>query len=185
MTDFRSTIASIGDALQQASIPYMLIGGQAVLVHGQPRLTEDIDITLGIGPAEYERLLVLATKLDLTPLVDDPSSFVRTTHVLPTRSVTTGIRVDFIFSSTQYEAGAIARAIPIELNARTVHFATAEDLIIHKLLAARERDIEDIRGIVSRKGDAVDWEYVERWTQAFLDIPEHEDIASILAEIRS
>ncbi len=25
----------------------MLIGGQAVLLHGQPRLTEDIDVTLG------------------------------------------------------------------------------------------------------------------------------------------
>ena len=29
----------------------MVIGGQAVLVHGQPRLTQDIDITLGVEPA--------------------------------------------------------------------------------------------------------------------------------------
>jgi len=27
----------------------MVIGGQAVLLYGEPRLTRDIDITLGIG----------------------------------------------------------------------------------------------------------------------------------------
>ena len=29
----------------------MLIGGQAVLLHGRPRLTEDIDIALGVDPS--------------------------------------------------------------------------------------------------------------------------------------
>jgi hypothetical protein len=32
--------------LNEQNIPYMIIGGQAVLLYGKPRLTRDIDITL-------------------------------------------------------------------------------------------------------------------------------------------
>ena len=45
-----SLLAKISLRLEQRGIPYMVIGGQAVLVHGEPRLTRDIDITLGAGP---------------------------------------------------------------------------------------------------------------------------------------
>ncbi len=31
-------------SLDNANIPYMIIGGQAVLIYGTPRLTRDIDI---------------------------------------------------------------------------------------------------------------------------------------------
>jgi hypothetical protein len=31
----------------------MIIGGQAVLLYGEPRLTKDIDITLGRGCQNY------------------------------------------------------------------------------------------------------------------------------------
>ncbi len=47
---FTTLLATIATALDQASIPYMVIGGQAVLLYGEPRLTEDIDITLGLSP---------------------------------------------------------------------------------------------------------------------------------------
>lgn len=39
----------IATALDQGALPYMIIGGQAVLLYGEPRLTKDIDITLGAG----------------------------------------------------------------------------------------------------------------------------------------
>ncbi len=35
----------------------MLIGGQAVLLHGRPRLTEDIDITVGADPGRLDEVL--------------------------------------------------------------------------------------------------------------------------------
>jgi len=39
-------IKKIAFNLDKAKIPYMIIGGQAVLLYGVPRLTRDIDITL-------------------------------------------------------------------------------------------------------------------------------------------
>ena len=44
-----SLLEKTAAALENAAIPYMIIGGQAVLVYGEPRLTKDIDITLGVG----------------------------------------------------------------------------------------------------------------------------------------
>jgi hypothetical protein len=58
---------------------------------------------------------------------------------------------------TPYEAGAIARAVPVELAGVEVPYATAEDLILHKLFAGRARDIEDVRGIVARHSARLDW----------------------------
>jgi len=53
---FKELITKIGDALNSKSIPYMIIGGQAVLIYGEPRLTRDIDITLGIGQLKNFRV---------------------------------------------------------------------------------------------------------------------------------
>ena len=46
---FDQIIARVGASLDQAGLPYMIIGGQAVLLYGEPRLTRDIDITLGVN----------------------------------------------------------------------------------------------------------------------------------------
>ena len=45
---FEELIARIAGELKKADLPYMIIGGQAVLLYGSPRMTKDIDITLGL-----------------------------------------------------------------------------------------------------------------------------------------
>ena len=45
---FRRLLSNIGCALDRHEIPYMIIGGQALLLYGEPRLTKDIDVTLGV-----------------------------------------------------------------------------------------------------------------------------------------
>ncbi|GAF75408.1 unnamed protein product, partial [marine sediment metagenome] len=44
---FEEILAKLARALDKNNIPYMIIGGQAVLLYGEPRLTRDIDVTLG------------------------------------------------------------------------------------------------------------------------------------------
>jgi len=43
---FDETLVGIGASLERYGIPYRIIGGQAVLLYGESRLTRDIDITL-------------------------------------------------------------------------------------------------------------------------------------------
>ena len=82
----------------------MVIGGQAVLLYGEPRLTKDIDITLGINVDRLDEMLKIVKELSLSLLPEDVPSFVQKTMVLPVLEKSSGIRVDFIFSFTLYEA---------------------------------------------------------------------------------
>lgn len=163
---FDETVARIAAALEKAGIPYMLIGGQAVLLYGEPRLTRDIDITLGINVDRLQALLAVVKLLSLKPCPDDAEAFVRQTMVLPTLEEATGIRVDFIFSFTPYESQAILRARKVRILEQDVCFATVEDLIIHKIFAGRPRDIEDVR-TVTAKNSSIDMDYIEKWLEVF------------------
>jgi predicted nucleotidyltransferase len=183
--DFPQLLAALTRELNARQVPFMLIGGQAVLLHGRPRLTDDIDVTLGVGPTALPVVLAACRALGLEPLPEDLEAFVRDTFVLPARDPRTGIRLDFIFSTTAYERQAIVRAERVELLGIPVPFATAEDLIVHKLFAGRPRDVEDAAGVVRRKGLTLDWAYLERWVGEFAAVPGREDLPHRLAQLRA
>ena len=134
--------------MRKASIPYMVIGGQAVLLYGEPRLTRDIDITLGIGVNELRKDQKNHSAIGLKILVKNDKEFVERTMVLPTIEKKSGIRVDFIFSFSPYERQAIERAKDIKLGRTLVKFASLEDVVIHKVIAGRARDMEDMKSIL-------------------------------------
>ena len=144
----------------------MVFGGQAVLLHGEFRVTRDIDITLGIEPAEAAPILALIAQLGLQILASDVDSFVRQTLVLPVRDVETGIRIDFVFSFSQFERDAIRRAVTTALDGVKVRFVSVEDLIVQKIVAGRPRDLADAKTVVL-SNPAFDCGYVERWLQQF------------------
>jgi len=163
---FDAILAAVARSLEAASLPYMVIGGQALLVHGEPRLTKDIDITLGVDIDSLELVKEAALSAGLKILPEDDQAFVRDTHVLPTIEPSTGIRVDLIFSFTPYERQAIGRAVSVHIGGEDVMFASAEDVIIHKLFAGRPRDLEDVRSILIKKPE-VDAGYIVRWLAQF------------------
>ncbi|MFA5031479.1 MAG: nucleotidyltransferase [bacterium] len=159
-------IVKIADILKKTRIPYMIIGGQAVLLYGEPRLTKDIDITLGIGIDELDKIIDIMKKIGLKALCENVKSFVKETYVLPTQNVKNSIRVDFIFSYTVYERQAIKRVNKIKINTGFVNFASIEDLIIHKIFAGRKRDIEDVKTIIL-KNPKIDKKYIKYWLKKF------------------
>jgi len=162
----------------------MLIGGQAVLLHGEPRLTQDIDVTLGLGPERWRDLVDACADIGIAPLPDDIQRFVETTFVLPALDEDSGIRVDLIFSTTQYEAQAIGRALRVMVAGEQVPFVTAEDLIIHKLFAGRARDLDDAASVVRRKGAALDWDYLQEWATTFAQVEGREGMPAHLEDLR-
>lgn len=176
---YPALLARIARALDGAGIPYMVIGGQAVLLHGEPRLTRDIDLTLGCDAGELDRLLSIASGADLQPAVNQIEAFVKQTNVLPLTDRSTEIRVDMIFSFTTYEAEAIHRSLAVPLGGTNVRFASAEDLIIHKLVAGRARDLEDVRGVLLRN-PGIDEAYLLKWLPTFRDIVNRDLVADYL-----
>lgn len=159
----------------------MIIGGQAALLYREPRFTNDVDITLGIGQDDAERMINLCSELNFRILVDNPFEFISQTMVLPVFDDTSNFRIDFIFSMTDYEKEAIKRANIINIDGTQVAFCSLEDLIILKLFAGRIRDIEDV-SVIIRKNPQYDRELVRK-TLIELGIAIDADLVSRLDEI--
>ncbi len=115
-----SLLKRIARELDREGVPYMIIGGQAVLVHGEPRFTRDIDITVALTPDSLQKVVRVVRKSGLEILTDNPEKFVRETRVL------------------------------LLIDGYPVKFASPEDVIILKVISGRARDYEDIKGILRR-----------------------------------
>lgn len=144
----------------------MVIGGQAVLLYGEPRLTRDIDITLDLGVEGLEKILSIVRDLKLRILADTAVDFVKKTMVLPVIDEKSGIRIDFVFSFSIYEKQAFERTKNIKIGSTVVRFASLEDVVIHKIFAGRARDIEDVKSILL-KNPGYDKKYIVRWLKEF------------------
>ncbi len=178
---FENLIARIAKELKRADIAYMIIGGQAVLLYGTPRMTKDIDITLGVDIGRLESILPALEAMGLEIIPKDFRSFAENTSVLPTRDNGSGIRVDFIFSFTPYERQAISRGKAVSLSGTNVMFASAEDVIIHKIFAGRPRDLEDVRSILLKSLN-LDKKYIRKWLSEFEKSTEKKGLSKTFGE---
>lgn len=179
---FEDLLATIAIELKKADLPYMIIGGQAVLLYGTPRMTKDIDITLGVDIGRLENILPALDAMGLKIIPEDYKAFAEKTYVLPTRDETSGIRVDFIFSYTPYERQAISNSRVVLLKGANVMFASAEDVIIHKIFAGRPRDLEDVRSILLKTPE-LERDYIRKWLSEFEKSPDKKGLTKIFDDV--
>jgi hypothetical protein len=63
---------------------------------------------------------------------------------------------------------------------RSISLISAEDLIIHKCIAGRPRDQEDIEGILERQHVSIDMGYIRQWLGEFAEIIDSHDVIGVL-----
>ena len=166
LTSLDKLLEEIGHSFDLNQVPYMIIGGQAVLLYGEPRLTKDIDITIGLDIDELPLVKKIANQIGLTLLVHNEEKFVQETMVLPTTHEPSGFRVDLIFSFSRYEQEALKRVNKIRIVSIEVCYASLEDVLIHKTIAGRPRDLEDMKAVLLKNPD-FDHQYVRKWLRDF------------------
>jgi len=148
-------LGALRRALDKTGVPWMFIGGIAVVAHGIPRDTQDIDATLW-GPAiRPEELVPLLAKARIFPKEDDAIEAVRHTHVLRMNHRPTNVDLDIAFSWLPFEREAIDRAIAIDFDGVPIRIALPEDLIIYKSAAWRDRDRDDIERLLALHGRTI------------------------------
>ncbi len=166
MNRLEEALKKVQDFLKKQGVQYMIIGGIGNLIWGEPRLTVDIDITVQISEAK-EQDFIKEVSSRFRILTDKPHDFVKKTRVLPVE-ITEGVKGDFVFAGLDYEKKAIERAMDVELSKNSmVRVCTAEDLIIHKAISEREKDWQDIEGILLRRGNLLDKKYILQWLSQF------------------
>ncbi len=158
---FKKLLRAIAIKFDEHEIPYIVIGGQAVLLYGEPRLTKDIDITIGLNIDMLEKILEIIQEVGLKPLPKEVSQFVQQTMVLPLIEQDSTIRVDIIFSFSPFEQQAIKRANVVFIDGTPIRYVSLEDLIIFKIFSGRPRDLEDVQKILV-KNQNTDTEYIKK-----------------------
>lgn len=155
----QQTLVDAVKFLDAERVPYALIGGLAVSLRGQPRMTADVDLVI---LADVPRSLALARGLegtDFRPLFDDVAQVVQKSFILPLRHRTTNVKVDLALGLSGFEQQIMSRAERLSLAGTEIAVATAEDLLIMKILAGRPQDEQDIQGLMIAQGKKLDWKY--------------------------
>jgi len=162
--------------LTRLGVPYAIIGGLAVRQWGEPRFTQDVDATVML-PLEDPVPILREIAGHFSPRLPDAVDFACRNRVLLVRA-SNGVPLDISMGLPGYEEEVIARAVDWELEpGKVVRLCSAEDLIIHKAVAARPQDLRDIEGIVYRQGPALDAATVRRWLGAFAEVLAQPDLS--------
>ncbi len=170
-----TAVAEITSCLAEQNIPYAIIGGLAVQYWGEPRATRDIDITVLVPTASLDAFLQQLISR-FSPRVENAIAFARCSRMLLLQTES-GIPIDISLGIPGYEEEVMKRAINVEWpTGDTVRIISCEDLIIHKCVAGRPRDLEDVSGILQRQGKKVDIEYIRRWLRVFAKLAPELDV---------
>lgn len=151
------TLADAARVFEARGIPFAVIGGLAVSLRGQPRMTVDVDLVI---IADVDRALRLVAEIAATPfepLFPGVEEVVARSFILPLRHRTTGIRVDVAIGMSGFEQQAVGRAAPVTIGDVRVPVVAIEDLLVMKALAGRPQDEQDIHGLIAAQRDAIDW----------------------------
>ena len=134
---------------------FCFIGGLAVQRWGQPRLTQDADLTIITGFG-HEEPFVDALLAQFRSRRADARDFALRHRVVLVRS-SAGVPVDISLGAMPFEEHAVSRASEFEIGrGAVISTCSAEDLIVFKAFAARVQDWLDIAGIVARQRGRLD-----------------------------
>jgi hypothetical protein len=123
-----------------------VFGAQAVTVHGVPRLSADVDITLFLNPDQPQAFAAAMRDAGFQLRITDPD-FIRRTRVIPFVHEATGMPLDIVLAASGLEDEFLARATPVVVGGATVPVIDVGDLIVAKILAGRPKDVEDVRAL--------------------------------------
>lgn len=146
--------------LAEAGMKAVIIGGLAVFRWGEPRLTRDVDFTV-LCPFGAEGPGIRAILSRLAGRIEDAAEFAARNHVI-LATAANGIPVDIALGGLPYEARAMERGSTFEyVPGAPLRTCSAEDLVIMKAFAGRNRDFLDVEGVLVRQGARLDWRLIQ------------------------
>jgi hypothetical protein len=83
------------------------------------------------------------------------------------------VDVDVALGGLPFEERSVARGSPWQIDEQTSLFTcSAEDLIVYKVFAGRDRDWDDVRGVLARSGGGLDWKVIRAELPDLLELKE-------------
>jgi len=174
----------IQDFMSGKGWKFCIIGGLALQRWGEPRQTNDVDLTLltGFG-GEEEYIKAILRQYEAR--IPKASEFALRNRVLMLR-MPSGTPVDVSFGAIPYEERVIKRATFFDF-APGIRLITcsAEDLVILKSFAERPQDWIDVENINIRQGAKLNWKLILTEIKPLAELKEAPEIINRLTKISS
>ena len=187
LTDPVATALLASEAFDRAGLRHALFGGLLLGVYGEVRETSDADLAVLDASAEEARIALAAAGVEA--LVSfDAVRFGGLTIGRVTLLAGGGHEglnvVDLVRPrSPRLASAAIERSVTGPLRGQTIRMLTADDFVVFKVLATREKDLDDAASVLRRSPELVDLAAIERECETLAaEIPDH-DVRGRLAEV--
>ena len=157
---------------------YCFIGGIAVQHWGEARITRDADLTVftGIGDEPH---YVDAFLGHFQSRVEAPREFALSRRVLLLRA-SNDTPIDVSLGALGFEEKAVSTSTLEEITQGTwLRLCSPSALVVFKAFAGREQDWLDLKGIVHKSRNRVDWNEVRRDLRELLDLKGESDSETI------
>jgi Nucleotidyl transferase AbiEii toxin, Type IV TA system len=176
MTELESALVEIASFLDEMQWPYMLIGGLAMALWGEPRATLDVDVSVWVEPEAFEDAVRKIGASFRT--VPDALEFAPRSRVVP-RETSQSVRGDLVLGALPQERNLISRARERAVGGVPIRVASVEDLILMKLISERQKDLDDATRLLRRYGSTLDTAYLEPELQQFAEALDRPDIINL------
>ena len=153
--------------LNREGSEYIIIGGIAAGILGEPRATCDIDIDILLDRNKAGEFL---SKLNKAGFRVDQQKCIRRSKQIGVFQIGYGdFHIDFIIASIDLEKEAFKRNKTIEFYGLKAFFPTIEDFILLKIVPGRSQDKVDIEKVIIRHKGKLDIKYLENWARKLSD----------------
>ena len=165
--------------------PSMIIGGIAVIARGVPRLTIDVDATVWGAAVALDDLFSVLAEHEIVPRIPEGVEFARRRQVLLLEHRPTGTPIEVSLGWLPFEREALSRASTVDFGGLAIPVAQAEDLVVYKAVAWRDRDKEDIERLLVAHGEEIRLDRVRDLVREFAEaLGEPERIEGFEALVR-
>jgi hypothetical protein len=182
----RSPVADLlGDlagAMDAQGIPWYVFGARAAILYGAARLTADVDVTISLSdPGSYPSLIATLTAHGFRLRTTDPE-FTARTRVIPLTHTPTGLPADLVLAGSGLEDRFFGRVTIHDLDGLRVPIASAEDIIIMKVLAGRAKDMDDVAAIAASQVGVLDARYIRQTLRELDEALTRDDLLTAFEE---
>jgi len=159
--------------LEQLNTPYMVVGGFAAIVYGEPRLTIDVDIVVDVKWGHIGPFVAAFPIPDYYVSEEGIRDSLQRCYPFNVIQPTTGAKVDLVpLPRDPFTRAAFQRRQRLQYDeaGHSATFITPEDIIVAKLIAYRETEsdkhLRDARSVLMMQWGELDLEVVRRTARA-------------------
>jgi hypothetical protein len=168
MSEELEVLKIITQRLREADIKYMISGSIAANYYTIPRMTRDIDVVIDLRENDIDKFISLFEGdfyLNREMVANEVSRH-GMFNLIYNRYV---VKIDFIVKkSSAYHEIAFSRKKQVLIEQSPMWFVSAEDLVISKLMWAKdshsEMQLKDVGNLISTVAD-LDLKYIENWVR--------------------